>query len=84
MLYERQNLKELHDIKHMHDTNDQFVKYDDKILTNLLPPYIYQNSLMNKFLNMLQPLVSLSIDQMNMIKNFKNYMVDKYDYRHNG
>ena len=44
MLYERQHLKELHDIKHMHDTNDQFVKYDDKILTNLLPPYIYQNN----------------------------------------
>ena len=83
MLYERKDLPELYFIKHRHDDNDNFVNYEEKILDSSLSPYIYNNDLMNAWLKKMQPLVSLLFDKMNVMKNFKNYMVDKYEYRHN-
>ena len=43
----------------------------------------HDNNLMRTFLKKMQPLVSILFDQMNVIKNFKNYTVDKYYYKHN-
>ena len=42
---------------------------------------MFQNDLMNNWLKRMQPLVSILFDQMNIMKNWKNYMVDKYHYR---
>jgi len=84
MLYQRKDVPELHYMMHRHDDNDQYVDYEKKILNSSLSPYIYENDLMNSWLNKMQPLVSLMVDQMNVMKNFKNYMVDKYYYKHNG
>lgn len=84
MLFERRELPEIHFLKHRHDDNDEFLRYEDKILDNSLSPYIYKNDLMNNWLKKLQPLVSLLFDQMNVVKNMKNYIVDKYYYQHNG
>jgi len=84
MLYQRKDIPELHYMMHRHDDNDQYVDYEKKILNSSLSPYIYENDLMNSWLNKMQPLVSLMVDQMNVMKNFKNYMVDKYYYKHNG
>jgi hypothetical protein len=42
---------------------------------------MYENNMMNGFLTRLQPLVALLFDQMNIVKNFKNYMVDKDWYK---
>ena len=82
MLFQRKDLPELYFIKHRFDTNDNFVDYESKILSSSLSPYIYKNDVMNTWLNKMQPLVALAFDQMNIIKNFKNYIVDKYEYRH--
>jgi len=84
MLYQRKDIPELHYMMHRHDDNDQYVDYEKKILNSSLSPYIYENDLMSAWLNRMQPLVSLMVDQMNVMKNFKNYMVDKYYYKHNG
>ena len=84
MLYQRKDIPELHYMMHRHDDNDQYVDYEKKILNSSLSPYIYENDLMSAWLNKMQPLVSLMVDQMNVMKNFKNYMVDKYYYKHNG
>jgi hypothetical protein len=84
MLYQRKDITELHYMMHRHDDNDQYVDYEKKILNSSLSPYIYENDLMSAWLNKMQPLVSLMVDQMNVMKNFKNYMVDKYYYKHNG
>ena len=81
MLYERKQLPELHHIKHLYDDDTNFIKYDEKILDKSLSPYIFQNDLMNNWLKKMQPLVSILFDQMNIMKNWKNYMVDKYHYR---
>lgn len=81
MLYKRKQLPELYYIKHRHDTDDDFVDYEKKILNKSLSPYMYENNMMNGFLTRLQPLVALLFDQMNIVKNFRNYMVDKDWYK---
>ena len=83
MLYERKDLPEIHFLKHFHDddTDANYVKYDDVILDKTLSPYMYNNDFMNNWLKKMQPLVAILFDKFTMIKNFKNYMVDKYDYR---
>ena len=82
MLYERKDLPELYFIKHRHDNQSDFVDYEKKILTSSLSPYMYNNNMMNSWLTKMQPLVALLFDRMNIMKNFKNFMVDKYEYRH--
>lgn len=84
MLFERKELPEIHFMKHRHDDNTEFVNYENKILDNSLSPYMYKNDLMHDWLKKLQPLVALLFDQMNVMKNMKNYIVDKYYYQHNG
>lgn len=81
MLYEKQNLPELYYIKHIHDDNKNFVDYEKNIFNKTLSPHMFENDTMNTWLNKLQSLVSLFFDQMNIMKNLKNYMVDKYEYR---
>lgn len=82
MYFEEQSLPELHNLKHRHDDNPKFVDYQDKILDKTLSPYLYYNDLMFGFLKQLQRPVSILFDNMNIIKNFKNYNVDKYHYKH--
>lgn len=85
MLYERRELPEIYYMKHIHDAQDidadKHMDYENNILDKSLSPYMYQNDLMNTWLKKMQPLVALLFDQMNIVKNFKNYMVDKYEYR---
>ena len=82
MLYEDKQLSELNYMKHRHDTDDNYVNYENKILNKTLSPYLFNNDTMSNFLNRLQKLLSLMFDQQNIVKNFKNYMVDKYYYKH--
>ena len=42
---------------------------------------MFENDFMNEWINKMQPLASISMDQMNLMKNFKNYMVDKWEWR---
>lgn len=82
MLYDRQELPEIHYLKHLHDDNKKtYIKYDDVIFNKTLSPHIYENEFMSKWLDKMQPLVSIFFDQMNITKNFKNYIVDKYYYK---
>lgn len=81
MLYRKKQLPELFYLKHRHDNDNDFVDYEDMLLDKTLTPYMYQNSTMSGFLKRLQPLVGLLFDQMNIVKNFKNYIVDKDWYK---
>lgn len=81
MMYDYKQLSELNTLKHRHDSKGSFVKYSDKLFNNSTSPYLYNNPIMATFLKGLNLLTSLLFDNFNIIKNFKNYMVDKYDYR---
>lgn len=82
MLYDRKQLDEIYLMKHKHDDDDDFVNYENKLFDRTLSPYIYENDIMNSFLKKLQVLASVLFDQMNIAKNFRNIMVDKYYYKH--
>lgn len=82
MYYEKQSLPELHYMKHLHDDDTDYVDYENDILNKTLSPYIFSNDLMSGFLQRIKSLVSMMFDNFNIIKNFKNYNVDKYYYKH--
>jgi hypothetical protein len=82
MYYDDQSLPELHTLKHRWDDDKNYVDYENKILNNTLSPYIFSGDLMNSFIQKLQRLVAMLFDNFNIIKNFKNYNVDKYYYKH--
>jgi hypothetical protein len=84
MLYDRKQLPELNYMRHRHDDDTNFIYYENVILDKSLSPYMYENDTMNGYLKRLQPLVANLFDHFNTIKNFKNYMVDKYHYKQVG
>lgn len=84
MLYDRKQLPELNYMKHRHDDDDSYFDYEKELLDRSLSPYMYENDVMNGFLKRLQSLASILFDHMNVMKNFKNYMVDKYHYKQRG
>lgn len=84
MLYRKNQLPELYDLKHRHDDDKSFLDYENVILDKSLSPYIFENETMSNYLKGLQPAVSILFDHMSVIKNFKNYLVDKYDSRNRG
>jgi hypothetical protein len=82
MYFEEQQIPELYYMKHRHDSDEDFIDYEKMILDKSISPYLYNNDRMNTFLKSLQRLVSIFFDNVNIIKNFKNYTVDKYYYKH--
>ena len=82
MLHDRQQLPQLRFMKHRHDDSNDYLDYEKVILKQSLSPYMFQNDLMNDWLLSLQSLLSLLFDQTNVMRNFKNYMVHKYYYKH--
>ena len=75
-------MEELYVLKHRHDDDKNFVDYEEDILNKTLSPKIYENERMFNFLDRLRKLVSILFDNYNIVKNFKNYNVDKYYYKH--
>jgi len=81
MLYERQDLPEIHHMKHLHDDMADYVPYEQMILDKTLSPHMFENPVMSTWLKKMQPLVAILFDQMNIMKNHKNYIVNKYYYK---
>jgi len=82
MYYEEKQIPELRYLKHRHDTDDDFIDYEKMILDRSVTPYLFNNIRVNYFLTSLQRPIAILFDNMNIVKNFKNYMVDKYYYKH--
>lgn len=83
MLHEEREIPELYYMKHRNDDDTEWTDYENNMLDKMLSPYIYENDMMSMFLKRLQPLTAKMFDQVNIMKNFKNYIVDKYHYKHN-
>ena len=82
MLYERRQIPDLYYMKHSNDSGQDYIDYENSLLNKTLSPYMFNNDIMNSFLEQLQVLVSILFDEHNVIKNFKNYIVDKYYFKH--
>lgn len=82
MLFDEKDIPELHYMKHRHDDNKSYNDYEKNILDRMLSPNIYNSDMMNVFLKLLQPLTAKLFDQFNILKNWNNYVVDKYYHKH--
>jgi hypothetical protein len=82
MLYKDRQLPELYDLKHFHDDDEDFINYEEVILDKSLSPRIYSNDIMAGYLDRVKKMVALMFDQVNIIKNYKNYIVDKDYFKH--
>lgn len=83
MLYEEKQIKELCDIKHRNDKlKYQNYDYESNILNRSLSPFIYENENNRDYLELLKKQVVLLFDNVHILRNFKNYIVDKYYYKH--
>ena len=82
MLNKERQIEELWDLKHRNDTDKDWVDYEDIILDRTLSPYVFQNDEMKSYLDNIKGVPSRWFDQVNMIKNYKNYIVEKDYYKH--
>lgn len=83
MLYNKKDIPELHEFYHRNDDlTKKYVDYENVILNNSLSTYIFNNPIMSGFLSLLNSSISMFFDQFNIIKNWKNFTVDKYWYKH--
>jgi hypothetical protein len=82
MLNKERQIEELWDLKHRNDTDKDWVDYEDIILDRTLSPYVFQNDEMKSYLDNIKGIPSRWFDQVNMIKNYKNYIVEKDYYKH--
>ena len=79
--FEEKQIEEIYVVKHRHDSDNDFVDYDKSILDKTLSPFLFYNDTLDGFLNRSKRLVAILFDNANIIKNFRNYMVDKYYYK---
>lgn len=83
MLYRDNQIKELYDLKHRNDNlAHENYDYENNLLKKTLSPYLFHNPITNGFLDKYRKLMVLMFDQMNIARNFKNYIVDKYWHKH--
>ena len=81
MFYTKKELTEIFFLKHRNDTGD-FRTNENNVLDKSLSPYLFKNNTINAFLKKLQKIIYLFFDQNNVVRNFKNPTVDKYEFRH--
>lgn len=82
MLYKDSKIDVIYNLKHHHDDDRDFVDYEKNILISKVSPNLIGNNKMYSFILYLQKIVYLFYDNVNLIKNWKNYTVDKYYYKH--
>lgn len=82
-LYKDKEIDELYQLKHLHD-NNKFSSYDieNNIIKRSVSNFLFSNNIMASFLEKVRKLVYMFFDNKNVIRNFKNWAVDKYYNNH--
>lgn len=79
MLYKDKQISELYDLKHINDKKLHGpADYKNNLLRNFLSPVLYNNSVMKGYLEKIQKLLVLMIEEVNYVRNFFNASVDKH------
>ena len=81
-LIEEKEIKELYQLKHHNDDYPKGFNYFSNILKKSLSPFIFKNDNINGFLLRLEPIVAGLFDNVNVIRNWKNWYVDKHKNDH--
>lgn len=84
MLYKDKQIHELYSLKHMHDKKlHQPEDYENKILRNFLSPVLYNNQNMKNYLDLVQKILVLMVEEGNYIRNFFHTAADKHYNEYN-
>lgn len=75
-------IKELYELKHRYDNYQTGFNYFDNILKKSLSPFLYENETLRNYLLKLEPIMAHFFDQVNIIRNWRNWYVDKYKNDH--
>lgn len=78
MLRKEKEIPEMYELKHFHDNYSKGYNYEETILKNTLSPHMYDNDNMAGFLNKISKLVYLLYTNFLLVRNLKNFFVDKY------
>lgn len=83
MLYKDKEVKELWDLKHRNDNfSHNGFDYNQRLLTKSLSSFMFFNDNMSEFIGMIKNSLVLYFDSFNIVRNFKNFLVDKYYDQH--
>ena len=82
-LDKRIQIKELYELKHRNDNlaNEPF-DIENEILNNTTTPFLYQNNNMANFLDKFKDMLFMMYDNVNILRNLKNFMVNKHYNKH--
>ena len=84
MIYEKSQIRELYDIKHINDSDiNSGYDYENKFFMNLFSNMMFGNNITSEFMMNLQKNTIWMIESVLPIRNFWNYTVDKYYNKHN-
>ena len=79
MLFRDKQIKELYNLKHMNDNLlHKPSDYENTLLRNFLSPVLYNNQTLREYLDSVQKLLVLMVEEVNYVRNFFNTAVDKY------
>lgn len=78
MIRKEKEIAELYNFKHIHDNYAKGYEYEDKLLENSVSKHLYDNPNNATFLSHLNKQVVLMFEQVLLIRNLKNFFVDKY------
>ena len=78
MLRKEKEISELYELKHFHDNYKKGFNYENEILKRTLSPHMYDNDNMANFLNKINKMVYLLYTNFLLVRNLKNFFVDKY------
>ena len=78
MIRKEKEINELYNFKHIHDNYIKGYDYEETLLQNSVSKHLYDNPNNSKFLYYLNKQVILMFEQVLLIRNLKNFFVDKY------
>jgi hypothetical protein len=72
-------ISELYDLKSRFNSyTNRHYPWEENLLQKTTSPYMWKNSTMNEFLNKIQKMVILMVEQVNYSRNYFNPTVHKY------
>jgi cytochrome c2 len=79
MLNKDRYIGELYDLEHRFDSKtNRHYAYEENLLKRTTSPYMWKNENMNKYLENLEDIVVIGVEEMDYARNFFNYTVDKF------
>lgn len=83
MLYNEKEIKELYDLKHRNDNLPyEGFDYENQLMNKSLSNYMFLNENMREYITYINKFLVLMYDRVHTVRNFKNYLVDKYYNKH--